>query len=554
MKRWMKYGAAVLAAVALLTGCRDEDSERLPRFKLADEQVVFGDYGESKAVAFTATDIVTVSVSELKGWRAEVRSEQGKWQLELTSPDSGEQSVSEGSFELTGYAVDGMTSTAMLGVRVDLSLPPQATLKEAGWRVFDPLESAPERMELETLYATTLEWSADNAALFPGWQVSFPDVHTVSVTPPDSYAVYTGEAAPGGLLEIEATRPTSTEKAVVKIPVRLAGGLFRMDEALFDRSDAVELTGGFEGAPYAGLLCNQWIAADRAAGGGFRSAVAYFSNDMTQRDQHTAGVVLRDGGELSFDGSTYTPGERTEPVELLYFLVAGDGTTTASFCTYRHTDALESLCLAADADPRSEENELLREILLDAWARTADDDGGHAYGLIRIGDRFWLRENLRTARLADGGQIVPDKPGEVTEPRPDYTYCPYADDAENGALYGYLYDRAASLAGGLCPEGYTLPDDATLAGALLYAGDPMPAGSACSGTWNGQQGEAPDWTGFAGLPGGRRQDDAYSGLGDEALYWTVDGLRTLRYEATQAETYTPERNPYAYVRCVEQRR
>ena len=45
-----------------------------------------------------------------------------------------------------------------------------------------------------------------------------------------------------------------------------------------------------------------------------------------------------------------------------------------------------------------------------------------------------------------------------------------------GAMYGVLYDRAASLAEGLCPAGYELPDDETLLRALLYAGAPMPAG------------------------------------------------------------------------------
>lgn len=553
MKFILKYRFVALVAALLLAGCRDEDSERLPTFRLNDEQVVFGDYGESKTVGFTVTDIGTVSVSELEGWQAEVRSEEGKWHLELTSPASGDQGVAEGSFVLTGYAVDGMASTATLGVRVDLTLPPEAALLEPGWRVFDPLAPESERMELETRYATALEWPADNAALFPGWQVAFPDAQTVSVTPPDSYALFSGEAAPGGLIEIEATRSTSTGKAVVKIPVRLAGGLFRMNDALFDRSDVIDLTSDQQ-APFAGLVCNQWVVAGGEPDGGFRSAVAYFSNDMTQQDQQTTGVVLRDGGELTFDGSTYIPGGRTEPVGLLYFLTANDGTTAASFCIYRHTGAMESLCMAADSDPRSDEYELLREILLDAEARSATDADGHGYGLVRIGDRYWLRANLRSARLAGGSSIGLDKPGEVVEPRPDYTYCSYADDAENGALYGYLYDRAASLADGLCPDGYVLPDDDLLAGALLYAGDPMPAGSACAGSWSGQEGEAPDWTGFAGLPGGWRDDDAYSGLGEELLLWTADGLRMLRYDATQPAAWDPERNPYAYVRCVKQER
>lgn len=546
------WTVAALAVAALLAGCRDEDSERFPTLRIpADNPVVFGDYGERIAVDITTTDVVSLSVSELAGWQAEVLEEDAKRRIELTSPATAEAGDAEGTFVVTGYAVDGVAATTTLDVRVDLSVPPQASLEATEWSVFDPMAGESVRLTLETRYVTALAWPEENAALFPGWEVSFPDAQSVSVTPPDSYAVYAGEAAPGGLIEIEASRPTSDERAVVRIPVRLSGGLFRADDGLFAQSDVVDLTGEDQENPYVGLVCNQWVRNSDAPGDGFRSAVAYFSNDMSCQDRHTAGVVLEDGGECYFDDSSCTPGAETGPIDLLYFLTAGDGTTAASYCTYRHTDALRALCLAADADPRSEEYELLRAMLLDARPRTTADGDRHEYGMVRIGGRYWLRENLRATRLAGGGAIGLDKPGEVVEPRPDYTYCPYADDPENGATYGVLYDRAASLAEGLCPAGYELPDDDTLLRALLYAGDPMPAGAPCAGSWSGQEGDAPDLTGFAALPGGRREDDAYAGLGEELLLWTAGGLRTLRYDATETVAYDQARNPYAYVRCVK---
>lgn len=552
MKRPMKYWMAALVAAAMLTGCRDEDSERMPSLRIpSDQAVVFGDYGESRAVDFNATDVKTVAVSELEGWQARAVFDQGKWRLELTSPASAGDGAEEGTLLLTGYTVDGIAVTATLDVKVDLTVPPEIALKEPGWRMFKPLEPEVERIELEGRYVTTLVWPDENAALFPGWRVTFPDAYSVRVTPPDSYAVRSGEASPGGLIVIEASRPTSTEKTVVRIPVRLTGGLFRADDALFDRSDVIDLTGDEQEAPYAGLVCHQWVASPDAPDGGFRSAVAYSSNEMSRQEQHTTGVVLLDGGEFASDATAYTPGALTEPVGLLYFMTAQNGSTMASYCIYRQTDALRELCLAADADSRSEEAELLREILLDAAARTASDAEGHPYGLVRIGSRYWLRTNLHAARLAGGAYIGLDKPGEVVEPRPDYTYCPYADDDENATRYGFLYDRAASLATGLCPQGYVLPDDEVLLQALLYAGDPMPAGAACSGTWTGVELPAPNLTGFAALPGGRREADAYTGLGEEVLLWTSDGLRSLRFDATEPVAYEPTRNPYAYVRCIK---
>ena len=292
------WTVAALAVAALLAGCRDEDSERFPTLRIpADNPVVFGDYGERIAVDITTTDVVSLSVSELAGWRAEVLEEDAKRRIELTSPATAEAGGAEGTFVVTGYAVDGVAATTTLDVRVDLSVPPQASLEATEWSVFDPMAGESVRLTLETRYVTALAWPEENAALFPGWEVSFPDAQSISVTPPDSYAVYAGEAAPGGLIEIEASRPTSDERAVVRIPVRLSGGLYRADDGLFAQSDVVDLTGEDQENPYVGLVCNQWVRNSDAPGDGFRSAVAYFSNDMSRQDRHTAGVVLEDGGE-----------------------------------------------------------------------------------------------------------------------------------------------------------------------------------------------------------------------------------------------------------------
>jgi uncharacterized protein (TIGR02145 family) len=87
----------------------------------------------------------------------------------------------------------------------------------------------------------------------------------------------------------------------------------------------------------------------------------------------------------------------------------------------------------------------------------ATDLDGNVYPVIRIGDQYWMQENLKVTRFADGTPIdyIP-KPLDWGN-QEEAAYCWYANNSENKDSYGALYNRAAAHSGNLCPTGWHVP-------------------------------------------------------------------------------------------------
>lgn len=85
------------------------------------------------------------------------------------------------------------------------------------------------------------------------------------------------------------------------------------------------------------------------------------------------------------------------------------------------------------------------------------DIDGNVYPVIRIGDQYWMQENLKVTHFADGTPIdyIP-KPLDWGN-QEEAAYCWYENNAENKDSYGALYNRAAAHSGNLCPTGWHVP-------------------------------------------------------------------------------------------------
>ncbi len=154
-----------------------------------------------------------------------------------------------------------------------------------------------------------------------------------------------------------------------------------------------------------------------------------------------------------------------------------------------------------------------------------DERDDHNYQTIKIGDQCWMAENLDVGIRIDGTSEMTDN-DEIEK------YC-YQDNPSNCDEYGGLYQWNEMMQystqqhiRGICPEGWTLPDDDdwqalidTLGGEIVAGGKLKEAGTA---HWQSPNIDATNESGFTALPGGARMPTAgnFSVLGYNAYFWT----------------------------------
>ena len=196
---------------------------------------------------------------------------------------------------------------------------------------------------------------------------------------------------------------------------------------------------------------------------------------------------------------------------------------------------------------------------------------GYTYDLVAIGEQCWFAENLRNEHYANGDAI----PGELSNSEwqiADDTnlgaQAIYNNDVSNLADYGRLYNWYAVDDGrGLCPSVWHVPTDGEFMTLEMELGmsESEANGTGERGTDQGAQmksspEDSPSWngtntSGFSGLAGGIRSNNASFSLEDGAYFWSdsADGTsawyRVLGGNTRVSRTSNDRRNGFS-VRCV----
>lgn len=158
---------------------------------------------------------------------------------------------------------------------------------------------------------------------------------------------------------------------------------------------------------------------------------------------------------------------------------------------------------------------------------TVTDVDGNTYTTVKIGDQWWMSENLRVTRFRDG-TAIPNAGADTewTEPGGP-AYCDYDNDSTHVATYGRLYNFHVVNAGRqIAPEGWHVPTLKEWQTLIEYAGGEDVAGGNLKerGTahWEAPNEGATDTYGFGAVAGGYR--DAEQGhfllKDDYGHYWT----------------------------------
>lgn len=191
------------------------------------------------------------------------------------------------------------------------------------------------------------------------------------------------------------------------------------------------------------------------------------------------------------------------------------------------------------------------------------DYNGYTYKVVRIGNQWWMAENLRTTRYNDGSVIpnVTDEDGwsDLTTG----AWCDYNNDPGTGAEYGKIYNWFAVNTGKLAPPGWRVPKNEEWESLSIYLGGELAAGGPMKeeGTahWNSPNSGATNESGFTALGGGGRFDfGPFYAMGDNAFFWASSGsgdsnawYRTITSSGTRLVRNFDDRTAGYSVRCVQ---
>jgi uncharacterized protein (TIGR02145 family) len=172
---------------------------------------------------------------------------------------------------------------------------------------------------------------------------------------------------------------------------------------------------------------------------------------------------------------------------------------------------------------------------------TMTDIDGNVYQTIKIGNQWWMAENLKVTHYRNGDAIPNVTSDSQWENFSSGAYCAYDNDNDHVATYGLLYNwYAVDDSRNIAPEGWHVPTDAEWKALEMHLGmsqseadDTGTRGTDEGGKlketgtthWNSPNTGATNSSGFTALPGGKRGNRAtsgrFAGFGDYAIYWTA---------------------------------
>ena len=192
------------------------------------------------------------------------------------------------------------------------------------------------------------------------------------------------------------------------------------------------------------------------------------------------------------------------------------------------------------------------------------DIDGNVYNTVIIGTQVWMVENLKTSHYRNGDAIPTGLSDADWQNITSGAYAIYNNKASNDTKYGKLYNwYAVSDTRNICPVGWHIPTKeewGTLV-TFLGGGDASVAGGKMKSLnlWKSPNTGATNSSGFTGLPGGLRFEDAsFEYIGTFGVWWTFTENFTntafyeyLYYDNSGISWATDSKSLGCSIRCVK---
>jgi uncharacterized protein (TIGR02145 family) len=154
------------------------------------------------------------------------------------------------------------------------------------------------------------------------------------------------------------------------------------------------------------------------------------------------------------------------------------------------------------------------------------DIDGNYYDTVHIGNQIWFKQNLKTTRYRNGGNIPYVLGNTDWQALTTGAWIYYDHDAANNAIYGKLYNWYTTLGDTLCPKGWGVPTNDEWSILTDYLGGESVAGgkmkSVGTAYWNDPNTGVTNESGFSVLPGGSRNSvGSFLGISYIAFFWSA---------------------------------
>lgn len=299
------------------------------------------------------------------------------------------------------------------------------------------------------------------------------------------------EANSGDVRSAEVTVSGSGLEATVAVSQESASDALRIDLPVdFTDNNVINVV---DGGTKIAEICREYIASENLI-----ADVIYPVKDG--KADLTAGIDLANGGSVSWNTSdnscTYSAGSKT-----LSSVWIEDGTIMTEY---------DGTGKAATLEP---------DIIVDVRGATSE-----TYKTVKIGTQYWMAENLRAEKYADGKDISTNWT-DNTEGA--YIYL-YESPQDNKALLGALYSGfAVNNPSGLAPKGWKVPSNDDWTKLIGYIGKTDTGAKMKSKQyWNTNPGT--NETGFDARPG-----QSYSTATDfidanmETWFWSTNTVKDI---------------------------
>ena len=167
---------------------------------------------------------------------------------------------------------------------------------------------------------------------------------------------------------------------------------------------------------------------------------------------------------------------------------------------------------------------------------TVTDIDGNVYQTVKIGDQWWMAENLKVTHYRNGDSILNVTDNGIWSGLTTGACCDYNNDENNAATYGKLYNwYAVSDSRNVAPAGWHVPTDNEWKQLEMYLGMSQAQADSIgkrgtdeggklkeAGTthWSSPNTGATNESGFAALPGGYRgYNGTFLDVGHAAFFW-----------------------------------
>ncbi len=170
---------------------------------------------------------------------------------------------------------------------------------------------------------------------------------------------------------------------------------------------------------------------------------------------------------------------------------------------------------------------------LDVNLRPVYDLDSNRYEIIKIGNQYWFKENLKTTQYRDTTRIASGLDDKQWKETKSGAYAVYENNPMNKSKFGLLYNGYAAASGKLCPLGWHVATDKDWNELEKFLGIPAaelertgerweiaPKLKVSQG-WKASSFSGDDSSGFGIHPAGSRLDNGeYTTLGQYGNFWT----------------------------------